>query len=882
MEESVDDEEKKDEQGFDEQNNDIDFVYNDADEYGVEISELYSYSEENEFMENVKAFTETFKGVGKWVDVDDKTRRGYVNKLLDILESSDKDNRIRAARSLLYLLQGVFKECDLEEDQITWARRNVYLCIECGVLSAVLSLLLLEIRYEDWARNLSSAASDSDANCDAAKKQSITLLSSANIRIVLSIIYTIVETVRDGCQSANVSKPITASTATMGKSPLLSTVDHTAKLREQLIEELGSPINNGSCLAIVLFGMVHRFCSGLAPHFPMKKTILLLWKTILLTLGPLSSLFERKNRDRCLANLPELHEDTHMVVRRIRANSPPANPADNLLNRPVRPNNRHSAIGQGTQGPHQGSLAGGRLAVQQQIAQQQLQQQLNQRHMQRRWNITFNLSNSDNGGAGETAEESVALGSATPRPGSPVKSVDGNDQTLTNLGPQFSHSILSQQLITGIMNSLADVKVLPWRPKVRTSDIENFLDSARQKFIGFRVANDTTTLYGLPEPIHEAVKVLKKYHYMSLGEVQIKREADFAKYPLLLGKENVPDTPTELLYVAMLPLLPQYMIAILKVLLASAPTSRTKTEPINILAEITPLEAPDNQLQTLIMNYDVNRHREIIVKAISGLLLLLLKHFKLNHIYQFEYISQLLVVANCIPLVLKFFNQNTLLYVQAKNSISCLDFPARVIGDVSQLTPEMLNSDWSPCCWRNMFSCINLLRILNMLTKWKHSRTLMLVVFKSSPILKRALRVRHSMLQLYVLKLLKLQSRYFGRQWRKNNMSVMSAIYQKVRHRLTDDWAYGNEIETQPWDSQMEECTLRSCIEQFHQRRYYSDCLEPDFHPVDNHLSSVLNQPMELPSGFKRNYERWLEEEVFSTPINWDRVILNDPIANAV
>ena len=67
------------------------------------------------------------------------------------------------------------------------------------------------------------------------------------------------------------------------------------------------------------------------------------------------------------------------------------------------------------------------------------------------------------------------------------------------------------------------------------------------------------------------------------------------------------------------------------------------------------------------MNYDVNRHREIIVKAISGLLLLLLKHFKLNHIYQFEYISQHLVFANCIPLVLKFFNQNTLLYVQAKN-----------------------------------------------------------------------------------------------------------------------------------------------------------------------------------------------------------------------
>lgn len=44
--------------------------------------------------------------------------------------------------------------------------------------------------------------------------------------------------------------------------------------------------------------------------------------------------------------------------------------------------------------------------------------------------------------------------------------------------------------------------------------------------------------------------------------------------------------------------------------------------------------------------------------------------------------------------------------------------------------------------WRNLFSAINLLRILNKLTKWKHARTMMLVVFKSAPILKRSLRVK--------------------------------------------------------------------------------------------------------------------------------------------
>lgn len=39
-------------------------------------------------------------------------------------------------------------------------------------------------------------------------------------------------------------------------------------------------------------------------------------------------------------------------------------------------------------------------------------------------------------------------------------------------------------------------------------------------------------------------------------------------------------------------------------------------------------------LQSMKLGIDVNRHKEIIVKAISGLLLLLLKHFRLSHIYQ--------------------------------------------------------------------------------------------------------------------------------------------------------------------------------------------------------------------------------------------------------
>lgn len=75
-------------------------------------------------------------------------------------------------------------------------------------------------------------------------------------------------------------------------------------------------------------------------------------------------------------------------------------------------------------------------------------------------------------------------------------------------------------------------------------------------------------------------------------------------------------------------------------------------------------------------------------------------------------------------------------------------------------------------------------------------------------------------MQLYILKLLKMQTKYLGRQWRKTNMKTLSAIYQKVRHRLNDDWAYGNDPDARPWDFQNDECALRNAVDFFNTRRY--------------------------------------------------------------
>merc|ERR1712241_176604 len=405
----------------------------------------------------------------------------------------------------------------------------------------------------------------------------------------------------------------------------------------------------------------------------------------------------------------------------------------------------------------------------------------------------------------------------------------------------------------------------------------------RMKFVGFKLQDDRTTLAGMPKPIHEGVRILNNYIYKSLAELQIEREEEIARNPMSRPEPTVRQSPAEILYQNMLPSLPQYMIALLKILLAAAPTSKAKTDSINIMTDVLPEEMPMTVMQSMKLGIDVNRHKEIIVKAVSAVLLLLLKHFKVNHVYQFEFMSQHLVFANCIPLVLKFFNQNIMAHIASKNNIALLDFPSCVIGEQPELTAETLEiGDTTPFCWRNIFSCINLLRVLNKLTKWKQSRIMMLVVFKSAPILKRALKVKHAMMQLYVLKLLKMQTKYLGRQWRKSNMKTMSAIYTKVRHRLNDDWAYGNDVDSRPWDFQAEECALRSAVDRFNNRRYdrgggggqeRKEVLEGEFLPVDNCINSVLGQEVELSEEFKANYERWLQREVYGTKIDWDQLL---------
>jgi len=80
-------------------------------------------------------------------------------------------------------------------------------------------------------------------------------------------------------------------------------------------------------------------------------------------------------------------------------------------------------------------------------------------------------------------------------------------------------------------------------------------------------------------------------------------------------------------------------------------------------------------------------------------------------------------------------------------------------------------------------------------------------------------------------------------------------------------------MDARPWDFQAEECALRACVDRFNNRRYLTTGPESDFDPVDNCILSVLGENVDLSSDFKENYEKWLDQEVFSNQIDWELVL---------
>ena len=189
--------------------------------------------------------------------------------LLDQFEVVKPQDRISAVKCLLYLAHGNYapgiEEGDLERN----ARENIFLLLEMGVYNATVELLALEM--------------EQGKGIYEGSKSNITIADNHNLRVCLSLIYIIVETVRR--EDAH-DKP------------------EWMERRKTFMKELQNAVVGDDMLTSLLFAMLLSFCNGSMPHYPIRKLLLLIWKTILSMMGGFRELAELKQQARVAAGLP--------------------------------------------------------------------------------------------------------------------------------------------------------------------------------------------------------------------------------------------------------------------------------------------------------------------------------------------------------------------------------------------------------------------------------------------------------------------------------------------------------------------------------------------------------------------------------------------------
>jgi hypothetical protein len=182
----------------------------------------------------------------------------------------------------------------------------------------------------------------------------------------------------------------------------------------------------------------------------------------------------------------------------------------------------------------------------------------------------------------------------------------------------------------------------------------------------------------------------------------------------------------------------------------------------------------------------------------------------------------------------------------------------------SDLPPEPITN----FSWRNFFSSINFLRIMQKVCKNKAHRNLLLVQYKSSNILKKALKVPQPELRLYTLKLFKNQVPYCGRKWRQGNMRVITAVYLYCRPELRDDWLAGSDVDAEVEESLPLEQALRA-LTQWHILKRYPKQMGADVALLEEDNNFFARELEKMDFGFDETVEEELRSQDFG-PLQMD------------
>ncbi|OJA15285.1 hypothetical protein AZE42_00929 [Rhizopogon vesiculosus] len=771
-----------------------DFRYDDEDTVMNEIDEFYSYVEMPQVAENLKAWKGSFPGEWTSPETTSAQRKAHVEVLLESLEHRDAEIRFTNARRLFYVLQGTFAETTSPEHQLHWIYENCKVVRSANGLSTIVESMKIASQKHDLLCSLSDADT-AHFQITPAEKADFLEEVTTEMSVYLGMMYHLIEIFKE---------------------------------RDDFADEL---MSMDPPLPVYLFNVVSALRDKSAKGYPIKKLLLVLWKTLLACCGGI----------RELETSVKYPTFTPPPVPPTQADTPQAKPTPSVLTSklalayspiPVRHHYHHDDADP----QHSGLPAS-----------------LNQPFQ----------PHGPNPGYRPVPQPATPAPSPPPSP-KPKKQQYQTDQSRPFLFP-FSRRTRfganNDRLVPFAIDeadklynrhmyvSLALWQM--WRTREECMTAESGLDcmpgSEGDAELLKTTSEDPESAEPLPDVALLDAKIAEAV--AAIGDATStsqERKARERKEDLMRLKR------VEIIYSAVLPVLSGWVLVLLKLLLAtvSAGTGQqqvpqSSTSSVFPPGVASPPEQPPVPPPTL-DDLDVTRHREITSKAVSAILLLTLKWFKASHVMKFHHLGQLLLDTNCLLLILKMFglqevsssvvskadspDHNFFRYCQihhAKIAPRPQDDKPRAPAHIVLQTKTLPNGQrheeevemLTEFSWRNFFSTINFAKIMQKLSKSRSHRIWMLVQYKSSAVLKRVLRVSHPLLQLHVLKLIKSQVPFCGRKWRQSNMKVITSIYLNCRPDLRDEWLTGTEVDDIS-DAQAQEQALRHLVKYYNNKRY--------------------------------------------------------------
>lgn len=276
------------------------------------------------------------------------------------------------------------------------------------------------------------------------------------------------------------------------------------------------------------------------------------------------------------------------------------------------------------------------------------------------------------------------------------------------------------------------------------------------------------------------------------------------------------------------------------------------------------------KIQFVIMQQlEVQKIKEITLKASSAILNLLLKWFKINHVLKFYYLNSLLFDQQYFNILMEFISisinnsnlrrpkdskdanesdslseyetlicQNKLMNPEISlpkleffhnchklsynggyeliNKIPLSKLPNEVDEhNINNVTITKANKSFC-------FILTNLLNVANkILIKNVSQRTFILNESKPSEYFKIILlNYDNDHLKIPILKILKKLIPYQGRKWKSINMDLISLIYLNLKLSLKDNWLSGRDLESDFNNSFDQEIALRSLLQFYNMRKY--------------------------------------------------------------